>query len=368
MDHTILIRTRNRPKWVAKALQLYKIYGYTGKIYLVDDSEPSFFEQVSNLVKEYESSLNIKHEKGDGTNLSQRIDRVRESTIGALKKIDTAFYSFSSDDDFLFPEFIKQGIAFLNRNSEFETVHGPEIKVFYGSTGRILGWKPKPWMSHCFKDPVDRLLDYIHTVSIAYYGVCRTSSLRHYNEFEEAYGRRLFSRNATGFGWYDEEIPYVLYIHMVGQIGYLGNVIMGVRGIHDSPDRIENFKFGNDFNEFTIGPIVSLTKSDASIQLQRSIDDIFNIACMIGSKYDENYIRSVVYKVIWAVLSGNRSGVVDSRSDYWSHRYDSNKIKSFQKKVKRAALRKIAKWQASFSAIRRGTIRHFIRVNEDLLK
>lgn len=368
MDHTILLRTRNRPAWVKKTLSLYQEYGYAGTIYLLDDSEPAQFRQIAQTVKEFSEHLQIKHELGSGASLTSRIDRVRESTGPALMKIDTEFFSVSCDDDFLFPEFISAGIDYLNKNPDFEAVHGPEVKIHFDDIGNIYSWRPKPWVAHRFDDPVDRLLEFAHTISLAYFGVCRTSSLRYFHEFEANHGRILFSRKNSGFGWYDEEVPYVLYIHIVGKVDYLKNVLMGVRGIHGSPSRIENFKFGDEFNEFTVGPIVGLTNQHASFELHQSLEDLVQITKMVGSKYDDDYVKRVVYKVIWALLSGNRARLVDSSSDYWNYRYGTNKLQNIQKKIMRTINRKIAKLQAYRTIKRKGRLARFKKVSQKLLQ
>ena len=368
MNHTILLRTRNRPEWIERTLGLYKEYDYKGTIYLLDDSEPAQFKQIEKLVKEFAEHLKIRHELGAGASLPSRIDRVRESTGPALMKIETEFFSVSCDDDFLFPEFISEGIDHLNKNADFEAVHGPEVKIHYDDAGNIYGWRPKPWVANRFNDPVDRLLDFVHTISLVYFGVCRTSSLRYFHEFEEEHGRILFSRKNSGFGWYDEEVPYVLYIHITGKVDYLKNVLMGVRGIHGSPTRIENFKFGNEFNEFTVGPIVRLANEHASSELQRSLDDLVKIVELVGSKYDDDYVKRVVYKVIWALLSGNRTRLVDRHSDYWNYRYGTNKLQKFQKKIMRTVGRKIAKLQAYKTIISKGRLARFQKTSQNLLE
>ena len=346
MNHTIIIRTRNRPSWIEKTLNFYKDFAYRGIIYFVDDSDAPQFEQNRKLIAIFDKHLRIKHERGAGAMLPDRTDRVREGTGPALKKVDTDFFSFSSDDDFLFPDFISKAINRLNRNKDYAAVHGPEIKIHYDRVGNIIGWKPKPWTAHLYDDPIDRLLDFVHTISLAYYGVCRTSYLKYFHEFEKRNRRLLFSRKNTGFGWYDEEIPYVLYVHIVGKVDYLKDVPMAVRGIHESPDRIENFKFADGFDEFTVGPILSLTKPHASLELYKSLEDLVEIVQLVGSKYDEEYVRRTVYKVFWALLSGNRSSLPDMRADYWLFRFGTNNVQRHQKKLLRFLSRQFAKIHA----------------------
>ena len=346
MNHTIIIRTRNRPSWIEKTLNFYKHFAYEGTIYFVDDSDSPQFEQNQKLIARFDRHLRIKHEQGAGAMLPSRIDRVREGTGPALKKVDTDFFSFSSDDDFLFPDFISEAIGRLNRNKEYSAVHGPEIKIHYDKKGNIIEWIPKPWTAHLHDDPIDRLLDFVHTISLAYYGVCRTSSLKYFHEFEKRNGRLLFSRKNTGFGWYDEEIPYVLYIHIVGKVDYLKSVPMGVRGIHESPDRIENFKLADGFDEFTVGPLFSLAKPNASLELHTSLEDLVQVVQLVGSKYDQEYVRRTVYKIFWALLSGNRSGLPDMHADYWLCRFGTNIVQRHQKKLLRFCGRQFAKMHA----------------------
>ena len=91
MDHTILIRTRNRPDWIIKTLDNYKKYSFEGTIYLLDDSEESQFEKNQQSVSEFCKKLKIRHEPGLGRKLPNRFDRVRVCTMDALKKINTKY-------------------------------------------------------------------------------------------------------------------------------------------------------------------------------------------------------------------------------------------------------------------------------------
>jgi len=101
MDHTLIIRTRNRPYWVARALHSYARLNYTGLLLIDDDSEPECFDAISKLVTRYSSELNIRHQAGAGNSMKRRVDRVRVSTIFTLKNITTKYYEQGKIREFI---------------------------------------------------------------------------------------------------------------------------------------------------------------------------------------------------------------------------------------------------------------------------
>ena len=64
LDHTIIIPTKNRPKWINYSLLHYSNFNYKGKILIVDDSDDENFNLNTNIVEKFNSNLSIQHFKG----------------------------------------------------------------------------------------------------------------------------------------------------------------------------------------------------------------------------------------------------------------------------------------------------------------
>lgn len=340
MDHTLILRTRNRPYWIARALHSYARLNYTGLLLIDDDSEPECFDAISKLVTRYSSKLNIRHQVGAGNSMTRRVDRVRVSTIFTLKNISTKYYSISSDDDFQFPNFTKKAIKVLENDQTLGTINGPELRVFHNKDLEPTKWQVRPWSSYNQQDPLDRLYEYLYSPSLAYYGVSRTSSLEYYHSFYKQHQRDLFSRKGKGFGWYDEEIPFVFFTHIFGKIGYLKSEIMGIRGIYDSLDRVENFKHWKTFDEYTAGPIMSIVTPGAEQEFKRSIGDIRILIEIAGTKYDYDIVNHCAHQAMWRIVTGFKSGEIHPGADFWKTRFGNTKFQSIFNRLRRHAIRK----------------------------
>ena len=104
--HTLIIRTRNRKKWINQALDDYHRLNHIGTIHVEDDSTDKIFEENRVMIESYKDVLDIKHFKGFGSQEDTRSKRVLVTTRKSLDRVKTKYYSFQSDDDLFFSSFI----------------------------------------------------------------------------------------------------------------------------------------------------------------------------------------------------------------------------------------------------------------------
>jgi glycosyltransferase domain-containing protein len=297
MDHSLIIRTRNRTTWLENLLLHYKRTGYSGLILIGDDSTDDKFASNNLVVKNFNQYLDIQHVKGNGRLAESRVRRVFLTTHQMYALVTTSYFSVTSDDDFLFPEFVKSGIKFLEatHNSEYVCVHGPEVLVSYDEKLKIRSRKLHHWKGSYENDPLERIANYAENHSIAYYGISRTTIIKN-----SAIGYGGFLRSSElSLSFFDEEIPWIALIYLSGKIHYSANDLMGIRGIHMSDDRIDNFWKDRDNKPFYLGPIWEFSNPEISLALKESHAQIVKLIINQKSKYTVDIIEDIVWQMLW---------------------------------------------------------------------
>ena len=135
MDHTIILRTRNRPVWLLACLKFYCKIKYSGVLLIADDSDGCSLKQNHENIKLFKALLNIDHVLGDYKHLSNRVARVVNIHSQVLRSIKTTYFSLSSDDDVcLASTYFDRARSFLDKNPDFIAVDANEIKVYFDFT------------------------------------------------------------------------------------------------------------------------------------------------------------------------------------------------------------------------------------------
>ena len=131
---TNLIPTKNRPHFLKRTLEYYKITNFKGKIFVGDSSEDDLLITNKNLINEYSYYIDIRH--------FIIPNRGVFPVLEIMSKEIKSKYSFTSaDDDFVITKGISKAISFLEENEEFTVVHGKGITIFLdqdGAFGNIL--------------------------------------------------------------------------------------------------------------------------------------------------------------------------------------------------------------------------------------
>jgi len=326
--HTLIIRTRNRHDWLKQTLDQYVSANYSGLIHIEDDSNDNIFIDNAEFIKSIEKSLKIFHFKGAGSNLKTRTSRMIETSIEMVKKISTKYYTFSSDDDFYLETFTKNAIDFLERNSEYSCVIGPEIKLFYDEKRNINYKKRKYWHGSYFDDPLDRIIDYAISPSLPNYGVCRTDMFNLLVESSKITNRVCFSnKGSVDLEYFDEEFPWCLLVFISGKVKYLPSKIMHFRGIHEGDDRVERLYKRNDLKGYSLGSIYPLSKPTGWKRIKFMHDDLLNLLKISGSQYDDQILSDSIMRILWHILSKyNGFGAVNPNTKIWEIREKKLKL------------------------------------------
>lgn len=300
LNHTLVLRTRNRYEMLGSTLELYRKFGYTGIIYIVDDSTD--FERALSVSRKFNSVLRIQHEQGADYQAATRARRVAAATNIALKKIITEYYSITSDDDFHFPSFIESGIDFLGKNQDYAAVVGSELKVYFDESDEIIDVLPVRRKDISWDDPLDRLCETVNG-SLAYYGVCRTKHLQILTVIESKTNRLAFTRDGAlpDLYFWDEEIPWLGLVHASGKIKSLPHLLMDIRGIRPMEDRVEALVAQGSAGFSS--PLAVFSRKGIDITLSRVIEDITEMVKGFGSQYSNDEINRYVTDYIWAEIA-----------------------------------------------------------------
>ncbi len=303
LRHTILLRTRDRPNLIKIYIEMLIKSRYHGTLLIVDDSKEASHQLLYRYIKAVQLEkifFKINLVRGPNHQSHERWNRMLKSTICGLELINTEYFSFSADDDFLFIKFINQGIKFLDQNPEYSAYTGPEIKLRYKSNSKF-HYKIKTWNSSEFEDPLERVIDYLVRPSLAYYGVVRSSILKCL--FVKNRNRLLFDRTGPAVRFFDEEIPWVAMVHAGGKIKYQEHTFQGIRGDFDSQDRIENLaKNGGGNNPYTHGSFEDFWAQDSRLFLAETLTDFLIMLQFFRSKYDPAQLDYYLRYFIWNIL------------------------------------------------------------------
>ncbi len=118
MDFTLLIPTKNRFYYLDKTINYYSNLDFKGTIFIIDSSDKEISKKNKNLLNIFKN-LKIEYFHFDGMPW-QVIQK-------AFPSINTKFVSFTGDDDYLVPDMLEKGIAFLKSNSDFIAVNGDAL-------------------------------------------------------------------------------------------------------------------------------------------------------------------------------------------------------------------------------------------------
>jgi len=360
--HTLIIRTRNRPDWLEKTLLDYSKQRHPYPIHVEDDSSGDAFLRNQKTVSLYQNLLDVQHYEGFGRQEDSRANRVLKTTRKSLERVKTKYYSFQSDDDLFFASFVEKSIEFLDKNLDYSCVIGPEAKVFYDNNLNVVKTSPKYWHGCSQNDPLDRVFSYALNPTLPYYGVCRTSMREHLNKVEKITGRGCFQReNTVNFEYYDEEIPWCALVYLSGKVKYFPGAVMGVRGIHDSPDRVERMHKNRKLKAYSVGPIFSLISPTAPQSILQSHQDLETLVKVCNSKYSDDVIDDAIMRFLWHFIrqySGN--GLLSPEIDFCAKKAKQGG-KSFFRRLVRAIYFRQQRFSAKIALIKSKSLKIYLK-------
>jgi glycosyltransferase domain-containing protein len=299
-NHTLILRTRNRPSWLMAALEGYLKFDYKGVLFVVDDSEGEALDRNKQSVKHFEkTNLTIRHLTGFSKGIELRHKRVTNSTLKALDLVETDFLTFTSDDDFFFPTLIEPAVAFLNINPDHAGVVGPEIQIWTDEDLRVLEKTPRWWHVYQEEDPLERFAHYCYSQSLAYYGIFRYDFILLMKQIDAKTGKPFTGGDSImGSVCLDEEIQWNQLLISSGKIGELHSVPMNIRIIHKSPTRIENAKFNKNAypNAFSHGTFIEMLDDRFPATLRHWVDEACTWMTLCGTRYSKDQVYDTVLR------------------------------------------------------------------------
>ncbi len=129
---TLVIVTRNRPAYVARALSYYRQQRFTHPILVADSSDPLPQAQLAAVVRALSPSLHLEHR------LYPPDSRMEAKLVDALQHVRTRYVVISGDDDFLVPGAVDEAVHFLHQHPDYAVVHGHAL-AFTLSTPNAYG-------------------------------------------------------------------------------------------------------------------------------------------------------------------------------------------------------------------------------------
>ena len=290
-------------------------FDYKGKIYITDDSDEKYYKLNNKIINNFKNKISVIHEQGEGKNFSKRHQRFIVTKYKALKNIKTSFYTHISDDDLLYPDFLKNSIDFLKKNDDYSVVNGIGLIVYFNNYFEIKKINNLKWPENELEDPLDRLNRYIEPeyATQPMMAVCRTESLSSLFDLEKVIKYKPLTRDGQeGLEMVDEEIPWVCQLLISGKLKSLPEVsqIIAKTSFAEGMgmnDRVENYKYhkGNEFKVFRLGSIENIlngSMTSAAVQTKKELIELIKI---VGSKYNQEDIDDEISRIIWKIIKAS---------------------------------------------------------------
>jgi glycosyltransferase domain-containing protein len=181
MEHqlTIVIPTKNRAAFLARALHYYADVSCEFPILIGDSSDEHNLRKTRELTKSIGSRLEIRHliDPAPSTN-SPAGWQTDHFLRGLLDHIETPYVAFYADDDFAVVKNLRHGIAFLEKNRDYSFVCGHAAMFVLRSgtaNGQLAGLGPYIQGEYHHDDPLARLRHLMRNYSVLEYGISRTT-------------------------------------------------------------------------------------------------------------------------------------------------------------------------------------------------
>jgi hypothetical protein len=337
-NHTLLLRTRNRPSWLASSIQGYLKFAYEGILFVIDDSEGEVLTINQQTIKNFENtSLNIRHLHGLSKGIEKRHKRVINSTRKSLELIETDYLTLTSDDDFFFPTFIEPAVEFLNNKLDHIGVVGPEIILWADDELGVKEITSRWWPAYQSEDPLERFANYCYSQSVPYYGVFRSKYISLMQKLEVKTGKPFTGGlKMMGSCWLDEEIQLNQMLVSSGKIGELPSAPMNMRIWHQSLSRIEisALQYNNLPTPRNHGALMEMMDDRFPETLRHWVDEACTWMKLCETKYSKEIVCSTVLRWNQKMLFQYQGGVPQNSQDDFSIKLKQqmmfhNSIKSF---------------------------------------
>lgn len=176
MPVTIIIPTMNRPEYIVRALNYYKISGFDGRIVIGDSSDGSAEKIIRELCEFFRNcrfDIRIIH-----CPRSMPLIDVWRAMINA---VCTKYITYAGDDDLQVPNGLDAAVDFLEKNPGYVAAKCAMVEVLIGKDaphGEIIEVFQKPFPNYDIDGAVHRFSAYAQMAVSVQYGVYRTEAWR----------------------------------------------------------------------------------------------------------------------------------------------------------------------------------------------
>lgn len=175
---TIVIPTKNRSSFLARALGYYRDVDCEFPILLGDSSDQKHLDLTKKLVNNIGSKLKIHHLIDPGTTQTTAAGWQTDTFLRDLiTYVDTPYVALYADDDFAVVKNLRHGIKFLETHQEYSFVCGSAAWFALQSgtaNGKIAGLARYIQHEYSGNTPKDRLNHLLRNYSVLEYGISRT--------------------------------------------------------------------------------------------------------------------------------------------------------------------------------------------------
>ena len=303
-NHTIIIQTKNRLKWLDYSLNLYSEYKCKSKIVVIDGSDEETYLKNSELISSLKEKLSLEHIR-ESTSFSEIHKNKNLSFFNYIKNfLNTPYFSHVPDDDMFFPNFTNTAIDFLEKNKEFSAITGVEINLFWDKNYNIYKNLTKVYSEFLQDDPLDRVLHYAtdQNRTLPGMGVVRSSIMKDLVNLEKELKFKPFCReNIKGLYCYEQEMTFTLFYLIQGKIKVDKKNLMNFRNRHLDATRQTNL-ISNDEHFDLFDPATLLLNDTFKDFLKEHLTELL---FFIKNKtaYETKTVERVFKKVIWTFIT-----------------------------------------------------------------
>lgn len=173
---TLLLPTRNRARFLLRALRYYRDRGADFTIMVADSSDPAHAAYAQERIGPLEAELRLEY-----TVYPPDLP-LTEKILGALERVGTPLTALGADDDFFIPEGLTRAADFLERHPDHSLAHGEAIAFRVrpaGSAHGVLDWAARyPQRTLAQPSAGERVVTHFADYTTNWYSVQRTEELR----------------------------------------------------------------------------------------------------------------------------------------------------------------------------------------------
>lgn len=183
MNLTIMIATKNRPNFLARAIKYYSISGFTGNILIGDSSSEDNFKKTLNIIKTF-NELKINYHRDTELSADQMMSYLS-------KKVETNYSVMINDDDILIVSSIQNCINFLDKNLDFSAANGRGYNIGLNQNdctpfGKITFIQKYPLPEYQNEYPIERISDFFNKTLNVNMSITRSEiNMRAFNNIEK---------------------------------------------------------------------------------------------------------------------------------------------------------------------------------------